>query len=276
MNKIKFETLEAEKLVEEIKNPDIDNLEFIFLQIAKIYGIEKPIIMNASIDDSDYNIYYNIEMQDKKLKYKDCIIAVGIDKNMPLLVKLKGKDYVDVFEIYNNRIYVSKKSYQNSKKKILFEKLYNINGKDYTLSKVKEDFIEFNYIYKNNYLNSRIKIGLKRSMAGQASMLYKFILKYDEEIKDIVTLCNVIRNILNSKEAYISITNRNYNAPNEVIEVDKDNMITYIGYITENDQKSFVEYHKNLLDNKETYKVTREENPNQEAINEIKNKVGRK
>ena len=276
MKKISYDTLEAEKVLEEFNNSKINDPVDILLQIAKIYKLEKPIVMDVTLDDSDFTPYYKIKMKDQIASYKNCYVAISEESRVPVLVKFEGKDYSDVFELYKGTLFLDAKLYSNEKKKIVLEKKYNSEGHDYTIPKNNLDYVEFNYFYRNQYINCEIIFQLPKKIAFQYNLFPRFILNNEEEIKDMISLCEVVKNIIGSNDTFIFIENHIGNARNEKIEVKNGIITAYDGYQIENKNKVFIEYYKDITSGHESYKVTREENPVNELLDGIRKKVGGK
>jgi len=198
------------------------NEEYILKLICYYYGIKNPIVKYIN-NNEDYREFYVSDS--KGLSYT---VRINNDQDMPILVKLSNKDYIDTFKIAMRGFAIHTGNvYENKDKDVIFKKkFYKLNRSFIEKENNSKVYNTHNYIFKNNYLDCNILLSIPSEYQFDDNLFAKSIIDYEEEIKDIEMLYHLIKELIGLELGEISITN-NKESTGEKIRVSFDKLMEY-------------------------------------------------
>ena len=231
MKTIKDKNNLLKKACKNFKNSNVSSLKMLLTMFADILNIYELEIINI---DLEYDL--EISIIDSLIDYRIYKLIISYDETKPILVEISDKNYIESyiltprgFLIHDARIY------QNDKKTEIIERKYNhiTRHKIYLPGNNDNNYNNYLYKFKNNYLNSEIDIKIPKNFPFVEGLFIKTIFESSEEINNIDMLFYIIKNILCCKDVSIKICNNQ-----EIIDYQNGKLLEYVR-IT-NDQK--IEY----------------------------------
>lgn len=260
---------------ENFRNDYIIDIEDLLEMIIDHYDIADPILENV-------NYGYDLELmiKDKEYDLKSYNVIVSMNTKDNILVEVSNANYIDSFKLSsrgfirnNKRIYKNSKNNETIEKTIFaFDKKYlelekyykeEINDFDETIiNTIKVNYEGYEYHFKNNYLDSEIRIEIPHNYPFVEDFFIKKIFESNIEITNINILFYVIKKVLNCSKAIIKIQNhkeKGYeiihfenNELKRYRKIDDDKMIEYKEGARE---LLITRFEKDTIENKEFQKV---------------------
>ena len=236
MNKFKYEDKKIRQEINKYAN-NIQEIEQIISCVVSYYNISRPVIIDYSISYDGLDITLISKNNEKEYK-------ISFDFSYPMFfdVKQPDKSYYETFQMNENKLYLSEKTFVNLKKKIRFTKIYSSDNENSFNNKL---FHEFEYYYQNRFLNSEIKIRISKTMVFSEENLIRNILN-DENINSINDLYALFITILKTKELNIYIVNK-VDGYLEKLFINNGELKEYKRCIKKNGEVEYLKYDGNQL-----------------------------
>ena len=262
MSKIKYETKKIRlDIIKYLKNISIENLEKIFLNVCRYYNLSKPIIVDCKLDYDSIDI----ELVNDDNNFDSYILSFPLDDIFFLNVRKVDSNIYNSFQIIDNKVSLYEKVYENPKDKISITKTFTLNGNKFAIyHKNNNNYLEFQYFYNNEFINSKITIRITITKVYQEDLFIKSLLD-EEDVKNIFELYKMIVSIINNKIDFIEIINPVNDEFDEIIIVDNGKLIEYKRYIKVNDGFKLVEFDGNNI-----WVTKKEKVSDSDTIDEIK------